>query len=322
MCLDQDLPTNLSSTILAGLRVVHLSVVEQLQLRQQGRSFAGFQRENECFRRALQRELDCVPKLQAEASAEVTATLQRGQHASTAAIRRAAPGCALHSRVYDFFLFVRPDLFWLQAFPFEALFERNAVSLRAQRLCFDPSKLWFSEQAQSAYHLRCSACHGCSMRPDDQFALVPRRFAAAYFAEHQFFEDNASTRTLVEREREYTVLLSHTASSSTSLGLDVQCKAPPKPNVAGHLSYSALCGIGGGVKVDRNTLQKASGAFGAEGLKAFRLSLRRVPLVLRGFPVHLTGSRVEKSTGATIVTPRWWYQGRNPWPNASRSCMN
>jgi hypothetical protein len=234
MCLDKDLPTELKRNVHTGLRVVHLSAVGDLQLRQQGRSFAGFQREAECFQRALQRELACVPKLRDQTSAEVTALLQRGQHASKTALRWSEPRCAPGSSVYDFFLFARPDLLWLQPFPVEALLERNAVSLRAQRLCFDPNVFWFSEQAQSAYHLRCTSCRGCFMVPDDQFALVPRRFAAAYFAEHRFFEATVPNRTLAEREQEYTVLLSHmlmTISSNITRGLKKPCEVPKKPNV-------------------------------------------------------------------------------------------
>ena len=330
MCLDKDLPTELKINVLTGLRVVHLSTVEDLQLRQRGRSFEGFQRETECFQSALQRELACVPKLRDQTSAEVTALLQRGQHASKTALRWSEPRCAPGSNIYDFFLFARPDLLWLQPFPVEALLERNAVSLRAQRLCFDPSAFWFSEQAQSAYHLRCASCGGCFMVPDDQFALVPRRFAAAYFAEHRFFEATVPNRTLAEREQDYTVLLSHvmmTISSNITRGLKLPCEVPNKPNTLNTPNtlklYTARCnngGFGAGT-VDESTLKKESPSFGAEGLKSFRLNLRSVPLVLRGFPVHLTGWSTNHSTGEPTIEPRWWFEGRNPWPNASRSCM-
>ena len=355
MCLDKDLPTELKSNVHTGLRVVHLSAVGDLQLRQQGRSFAGFQREAECFQRALQRELACVPKLRDQTSAEVTALLQRGQHASKAALRWSESICAPGSSVYDFFLFARPDLLWLQPFPVEALLERNAVSLRARDLCFDPNAFWFSEQAQSAYHLRCASCGGCFMVPDDQFALVPRRFGAAYFAEHRFFEATVPNRTLAEREQEYTVLLSHvlmTISSNITRGLKLPCEVPNKPNVAGNPAYTALCnnsGFGDGT-VDENTVwsrgrmrirtnpnrmhrplfKSESPSFGAEALKSFRLNLRSVPLVLRGFPVYLTGWSINHSTGEPIINhltgepiieQRWSYKGDQRWPNASRSCM-
>jgi hypothetical protein len=347
MCLDKDLPTELKINVHTGLRVVHLSTVENLQLRQRGRSFEGFQRETECFQRSLQRELACVPKLRDQTSAEVTALLQRGQHASKTALRWSEPRCAPGSSVYDFFLFARPDLLWLQPFPVEALLERNAVSLRAQRLCFDPNVFWFSEQAQSAYHLRCTSCRGCFMVPDDQFALVPRRFAAAYFAEHRFFEATVPNRTLAEREQEYTVLLSHmlmTISSNITRGLKQPCEVPKKPNVLidkpallqrayGFFGWNkpstpntpktASCKNGrfGAGTVNESSFKKESPSFGAEGLKSFRLNLRSVPLVLRGFPVHLTGWSTNHSTGEPIIEPRWWFEGRNPWPNASRSCM-
>ena len=173
MCLDQEPPREMKQDILASLHLVHLSIVEQLQVRQPGRSAEGFQRSGECFRRALQRELDCVPDLRARASSALTATLRRGQHASHTALRHAAPvasricshttgdvdcaGVCAQRRVYDSFVFVRPDLYWIGDFPAEALHLHSAVSLRAQKLCFEPGSHWFSEQAQAAYHIGCHA---------------------------------------------------------------------------------------------------------------------------------------------------------------------
>ena len=101
-CLDADPFPGASNAkraaLLAALRVVHLSVVGTVTPRQPGRSFHGFARSSECFRRALQRDLGASTQFAAAVSADFTARVQSGQHAHRGAyasrLRRLRGVCA------------------------------------------------------------------------------------------------------------------------------------------------------------------------------------------------------------------------------------
>ena len=311
ICLDEELDPDpeRASTILERLKVVHFSVVAQLNLRQKGRSFGGFQRQNECFRRALQRELDTVPALLVSVTSEYTDALQDGQHAQSGALRHATPHVPGVSRQpFDFFVHARPDLAWLGAFPMQALSGFNAVLMRAQRLLNNQTTWWLSEQAQAAYLMGCAGfARGCSFLSDDQFAVVPRQFAPSYFAEHLFFDPSMPNRTMHEREAQRFLL------QDNMMRFYRPRRVPPAPR-------HAQCSLTQGS--DEKTRSLPSGAFGAEGNLAFRLALRRVPTVVHAFPVHLSAVRTRTTPSGSIesfLVPRWWQQSA-AWPNASRSC--
>ena len=137
--------------------------------------------------------------------------------------------------------------------------------------------------------------------PDDQLALVPRAFAAAFFTEHLFAEAAKPNRTMKDREAEYALMAANIAGPAPH--------PLPKPSV---LPVGALrCGYWQGkTSLGAQELDtQPSTSFGAEANLLYRLQLRRVPLVVRALPAHLTR---HSPHGDGSVVPMYM-----DWPNAS-----
>jgi hypothetical protein len=91
--------------------------------------------------------------------------------------------------IIDYFIFHRTDLFWFDNID-KGYFQYGSVSLRARHIWFDNSHNIKETSVSYIPSQCCSRGRGCSLRPDDQFAIIPRQYAPSYFIEDQNVYDN------------------------------------------------------------------------------------------------------------------------------------